>query len=200
MFSDTRPFSSACENNKRPILAVLVELFQEIDRVLEIGSGSGQHAVYFSQQMPHLLWQPTERRENLAGIQSWRDYAGPANMLNPLELDVNSPIWDVEPVPAVFSANTAHIISWSSLENLFVGLGRYLLTDGLFCLYGPFNYQGSYTSESNAEFDQCLKERDPCSGIRHFEGVNELALQSNLILQQDNEMPANNRLLVWKKA
>ncbi len=193
-----RPFSQACENNKDAILSVIQRHFQSIDYVLEVGSGTGQHAVYFAEQLPHLTWQTADQREYHDGIKAWLDWAQRDNLKSPLELDVNQP-WPVPSTPAIFSANTVHIMSWPEVENFFQAIRLVLEPDGIFCLYGPFNYRGEYTSESNAGFDQWLKRRDLLSGIRDFEAVNSLAADAGLTLLEDNAMPANNRCLVWKK-
>lgn len=193
-----RPFSQACENNKNAILAVIKPLFEHLDMVLEVGSGTGQHAVYFAGQLPHLQWQPADQQEYLAGIQSWLEFAKLPNILPPLPLDVNQP-WPITSAPAIFSANTVHIMSWVEVEKFFAGLASVLQAGGVFCLYGPFNYQGRYTSDSNARFDQWLLQRDPLSAIRDFEAIDQLAQQAGLTLLADHAMPANNRCLVWKK-
>lgn len=193
-----KPFSQACENNKAAILAVLKNYFSEVDSVLEIGSGTGQHAVHFAEHLPHVSWQPADQRQYIPGIQSWIDWKPLPNVLPPLELDVNLP-WPIDSVDAIFSANTVHIMSWPEVEKMFQSIGSVLNQRGVFCLYGPFNYRGRYTSDSNASFDQWLKQRDPLSGIRDFEAIERLAETAGLILLSDEVMPANNRCLVWKK-
>ncbi len=192
-----RPFSQACANNQQPILEIIEPLFAAVDTVLEIGSGTGQHAVFFAQAMPHLRWQCSDCSENHAGINAWRDWAQLPNVLPPLALDVNAP-WPVDRVPAIFCANVIHIISWVEVEKLFAGIAQHLRQPGIVCFYGPFNYRGQFTSESNARFDQWLKQRDPRSGIRDFEKVDALAREAGLVLQADHAMPANNRCLVWR--
>ena len=194
-----KPFSEACEQNKQPILAVLQQHFVDVHRVLEIGSGTGQHAVFFAAQLPHLQWLTSEVSELHAGIHAWLAEARLPNVSLPLELDVNQADWLVEHIDAVFSANTVHIMDWPSVENMFAGIGRVLQSQGVFCLYGPFNYQGGYTSDSNARFDMWLKQRDPRSGIRDFEALNTLAQQHGMTLRTDHAMPANNRTLIWEK-
>lgn len=194
-----RSFSQACENNKRPILAVLRCHLGGARYVLEIGSGTGQHAAYFAQQLPHLVWQPSDLEPDLAGIQQWIDDVGATNALAPLALDVRVRPWPVTSAAAVFSANTAHLMSWPVVEDFVAGVGEILEPGGLFCLYGPFNYDGRYTSDSNARFDEWLAQRDPESAIRDFEAVEALARAASLKLIEDNAMPANNRLLVWRK-
>ena len=194
-----KPFSEACEQNKHPILAVLQQYFTDVSNVLEIGSGTGQHAVFFAAELPHLNWLASEVAEHHPGVNAWLEEAGLANLTGPVELDVNQPDWPVNKIEAVFSANTVHIMDWSSVENMFAGIGKILQTEGVFCLYGPFNYEGNYTSDSNARFDQWLKQRDPASGIRDFEALNILAQQHGMALLADHVMPVNNRVLVWQK-
>jgi trans-aconitate methyltransferase len=184
-----KPFSEASERNRAPILEVLRRVFSESRRVLEIGSGTGQHAAYFAAELPHLVWQASDVAEHLAGIREW--IADPA----PIELDVDKP-WPAVEADAVYSANTCHIMSWLQVERMFAGIGK--LAPAVLALYGPFNYNGRHTSESNARFDAMLRARDPASGLRDFEAVDALAQSRGLILQEDNAMPANNRLLVWR--
>ncbi len=193
-----RPFSQACENNKAAILNVIKPLLKHSGKVLEIGSGTGQHAVYFAEEMPQLFWQTSDCRENIAGINHWLDWAGLENIGRPVELDVNNR-WSVATVPALFSANTLHIMSWQEVERFFLQLAAVVADNGLVCVYGPFNYGGQYTSESNASFDRWLKTQNPCSAIRDFERVDALANEAGLVLETDYSMPANNRLLHWQK-
>ena len=194
-----KPYVESCERNRAPILEVLrVELAGK-SRLLEIGSGTGQHAVYFAPEFPGLVWQTSDLGESHADIRAWLAEAGLANVLPPLTLDVCRGGWPSERYDAVFSSNTAHWMSWPEVECLFSGVGRVLQVDGVFCLYGPFNYRGDYTSESNARFDRWLKARDPSGGIRDFEAVDGLARDAGMTLRKDYEMPANNRTLVWSK-
>jgi cyclopropane fatty-acyl-phospholipid synthase-like methyltransferase len=194
-----KPFSQACENNKRPILEVLTRHLQGSVRVLEIGSGNGQHAVFFAEQLSELRWQTSDRVRNHAAIHAWVDEARLPNLLAPVDLDVTRRPWPVETPDAVFSANTAHIMGWSVVQDFVRGVGDLLSPGGLFLLYGPFNYGGDYTSESNARFDLWLSERDSASAIRDFEAVDAEARAAGLALLEDNPMPANNRILVWRK-
>ncbi len=198
------PFSQACENNKGAILTVLREVFSDRRQVLEIGSGTGQHATHFASALTHLLWQPTEVPQNLHVLRPrCAAYAG-GNLLREQALDVWDEPWQVSIPDAVFSANTLHIMSFASVQRLFEVLGDAVYetsgADRVLAVYGPFNYGGEYTSESNARFDRWLAEQHPDSAIRDFEAVNALAQQAGYTLLSDNEMPANNRLLVWKKA
>jgi Protein of unknown function (DUF938) len=195
-----KPYSQACENNKAPILAVIREIFSEPTTVWEIGSGTGQHACYFASELSHLIWQATDVVENLPGINAWRDEAQLPNLSEPLVLDVTDPGWSYGGLDAVFTANTLHIMSWRNVEILFERFQTYLNPLAKVCIYGPFNYDGKYTSDSNANFDQWLKNRDPLSGIRDFEAVMALAEHTGLRLLKDNAMPANNRLLVLQKS
>ena len=195
-----RPFSQACENNKHPILEVLRRYLADVDDVLEIGSGTGQHAAFFAEKFPHLQWQTSDLPENHDGIQQWLDAAGLPNASSPLALDVTRPAWPVTRVSAVFSANTAHIMAWPAVQSFVTGVGRVLVPGGLFLLYGPFNYDGRYTSESNARFDQWLEQRDPQSAIRDFEAIARESRAAGLRQIEDVAMPANNRLLVWRAA
>jgi|SRR5690554_806638 len=195
---NTKPFSQACENNKEPILTILKRAFASSTVVLEIGSGTGQHAVHFAHALPHLIWQPSDRPENLPGIALWREDAPSENLRAAIELDIDNPQqWPK--FDAAFSANTAHIMSWQTAQKMINEVGKRLPKNGLFALYGPFNYQGKYTSDSNRHFDEWLKARDPEQGIRDFEAVVDVALNAGLKLIEDNPMPANNRLLLWQK-
>ena len=194
-----KPFSPACERNRMPIMNVLRPLFAEVKSVLEIGSGTGQHAVFFGAQLPNLTWQTSDLAENHPAIRMWVEEAALSNVLPPLVLDVGAEQWLVEQVDAVFTANTLHIMSWSNVEKTFAGVARALHVKGLFCAYGPFSYEGRHTSESNARFDLSLRGQNPLSGIRDFAQVCELAADNDLSLQDDHAMPANNRLLVFRK-
>ena len=178
-------------------MEIIQSLFAEVDEVFEIGSGTGQHAVYFGKAMPHLRWQCSDLPEHHAGINAWREWAQLPNVFAPLAFDVNKP-WPIEKTSAIFSANVVHIISWPEVERLFDGIARHLRKPGIVCFYGPYNYNGQFTSDSNARFDQWLKDRDPRSGIRDFEKIDTLARNTGLILQADHAMPANNRCLVWR--
>ena len=195
-----KPHAPACDRNRDPILAVLREHFADRRRVLEIGSGTGQHAVYFARAMPWLQWQASDVAEHLPGIGAWLDAEQLPNTPAPLALDVLEPWPEVE-ADAVFTANTLHIMGWKGVQAFFVGVGQLLagVPDGTLVAYGPFNYKGAYTSESNREFDGWLKARDPQSGIRDFEAVDALAAGAGMQLVQDVAMPANNRCLVWRR-
>lgn len=195
-----KPFSQACENNKQPILGVLSAAFSQVTRVLEIGSGTGQHAIWFARHLPHLHWQPTEMTGNLSGIRLYLQESELENIAAPLGLDVASLPWQVPPVDAIFSANTLHIMGKQQVRCFFAGIQQILPPGGRVCVYGPFNYAGDYSRESNARFDLWLKQQNPVSSIRDFEWVNELAALAGLGLVADHEMPANNRLLEWTRS
>ncbi|WNB74522.1 DUF938 domain-containing protein [Methylomonas koyamae] len=193
-----KPFSQACENNKGPILARLREVFAHPLTVWEIGSGSGQHACFFAEQLPHLTWQPTDRAENLPGIRLWVEEAKLPNLQRPVVLDVNDSVWPCSAIDALFSANTLHIMSEAEVETLFRRVGGLLNPNAWVCIYGPFNYHGQFTSDSNARFEQWLKSQNPLSGIRDCEWICRLAQGAGLVLLADHAMPANNRLLVFR--
>lgn len=194
-----KPFAESCVQNREPILAVLREWFADRRRVLEVGSGTGQHAVYFAPELPHLVWQTADVPEHHTGIRTWLDDAALPNVLPPLMLDVSQTAWRSGRYDAVFSANTLHIMGWPEVAHFFAGVGAVLEAGGVLAVYGPFNYNGTFTSDSNARFDAWLKARDPASGVRDFEAVDALAHAQGLMLQQDIAMPANNRTLVWRR-
>ena len=196
---DSFAFSQACENNKDFILEVLREAFADRRDVLEIASGTGQHACYFAAGLPELEWQPTDMADNLPGMERWLGTYADDNLRPARELDVRWRDWGVEIPEAVFSANSLHIMGWSAVEALFAYLGTGAPAGNRLCIYGPFNYEGLYTSASNARFDQWLAEQNPDSAIRDFEAVDELANSAGYQLRADHSMPANNRFLVWDK-
>lgn len=192
--------SEACERNKGPILAVLGAELAANHRVLEIGSGTGQHAVHFAAHLPHLMWQPSELRENVPQLAERIRLEGPPNVVAPIALDVRDVPWPKVEADVIFSANTLHIMSWDDVQQFFRGAGAVLGSDdAVLCVYGPFRYGGRHTSDSNAEFDAYLKARDPRSGIRDFEALERLAHAQHLALTADHPMPANNRTLVWRR-
>ncbi len=219
-----KPFSPSCERNRDPILAILRQQFADSTRVLEIGSGTGQHAVHFAAAMPWLAWQCSDVAANLPGIGAWLDEAGLANTPPAIELDVARGPWPDACFDAVFSANAVHIMGWAQVEAMFEGLGGVMDcapggarrpptpsghpraavrgeggNNATLVLYGPFNYDGNYSSASNRQFDAWLKARDPRSGIRDFEAIDALARGIGLHLVDDIPMPANNRCLAWRR-
>jgi cyclopropane fatty-acyl-phospholipid synthase-like methyltransferase len=191
--------AEACERNKAPILEVLRTEFAATRAVLEIGSGTGQHAVHFAAHLPHLSWQPSEVAALLPALAERVRLEGSPNLRLPLALDVRATPWPHAEADAIFSANTLHIMGWDAVEDFFRGVGAALGAGGVLCVYGPFNYQGRYTSPSNAQFDAWLKTRDPHSALRDFEAVNARAAAQQLMLAADHAMPANNRTLVWRR-
>jgi cyclopropane fatty-acyl-phospholipid synthase-like methyltransferase len=191
--------SEACERNKGPILAVLAGELDASRAVLEIGSGTGQHAVHFATHLPHLTWQPSDVRAQLPPLIERLAREAPPNVRAPVALDVRDDPWPLAGFDAVFSANSLHIMAWSAVREFFRGTGAVLRAGGVLCVYGPVRYRGEYTSESNAQFDLWLKARDPQSGIRDFEALDELALAQGLRLRADHAMPANNQTLVWRR-
>ena len=193
------PFSAACERNKDPILEVLRVRFADRAQVLEVGSGTGQHAVHFARALTHLIWHPTEQLAYLADLAERVKIEGTHNLRVPTLLDVRQAVWPLRAVDAMFTANTLHIMSWQEVAALFRGIGTVLAPGGVLCIYGPFRYQDRYTSDSNREFDRMLQERDPQSGMRDIDAVTSLAAQYGMELDADHDLPANNRLLVFTK-
>ncbi|MBW8183791.1 DUF938 domain-containing protein [Shewanella nanhaiensis] len=195
------PFSQACENNKAPILDVIRPLFLNSRHLLEIGTGTAQHAVHFAQHLPHLIWQTSDQQGYLEGIEMRLAQVQLMNLRQPLTLDVTQtwPLSKQVNFDAMFTANTLHIMSKEMVEAFFNGVGEHLQPQGQLCIYGPFNYGGNYTSESNAMFDIWLAEQNPQSAIRDIEWIVQLAKEQDLKLMADHTMPANNRLLHFVK-
>ncbi len=194
-----KPDAPATYRNRDAILAVLRDELGGSGSVLEIGSGTGQHAMYFGCQMPEVEWQTSDRIENHDGISAWIEQDALSNVLRPLDLDVEETVEVPGSYDAIFSANTAHIMNYHAVECMISLVGRSLDSGGVFCLYGPFKLMGDFTSESNVEFDRSLKARDPKMGVRDFEDIDRLASESGLSLLRRYAMPANNMLVVWKK-
>ena len=195
-----KPIAESCFQNQDVILKQLQLLCTKPGNVLEIGSGTGQHAVFFSRQLQHLNWYTSDRVENHAGIKLWLDESQLSNVHSPFELDVKQSNWPDISIDIVFTANTVHIMSQTEVEFLFSGVGGKLNNEGLFIIYGPFNYHGQYTSQSNAQFDIWLKQQNSKSCIKDFDLINSFASQAGLEFIHDIEMPANNRILCWKKS
>lgn len=194
-----KPFAPSCERNREPLLAVLRDAFAQRQQVLEIGSGTGQHAVYFAAALPHLIWQCSDRADQLPGIRLWLDEAALANTPAPLALDVESGPWPAQRFDAMFSANTAHIMSWEQVRALFAQLPQVLSADAVFVLYGPFKRGGEHTSAGNAAFDTQLRAQTPHRGIRDVEALDALARASGMQRVGDVAMPANNACLIWRR-
>jgi len=201
-----KPSAPSVERNRDPIAEGLHAWMADRRRVLEIGSGTGQHALYFAARWPHLQWQPSDHPDHLPGIEAWRAGSGQDNLLPALPLQAELPPQaplalppGTAPFDAVFTANTLHIMSWAHVQALFAGLPVVTVPGALLAVYGPFNYGGAYTSDSNAQFDAWLKARDPRSGIRDSEAVHALAAGAGFSTLEDRALPANNRLLVWRR-
>lgn len=193
-----KSFSQHCENNQSAIYQVIQYYFKNATQVLEIGSGNGQHAVYFAQKLPALQWQPSDKIENHQAINLWIDDYPGSNISRPLNLDVTQ-TWPEKQYSGVFSANTCHIMSWETNQGFFAGVAKVLQAQCYFCLYGPFNDNNQYTSESNRNFDCWLKSRNVQMGIRNLQDLQALAEKNHLQFIQRHSMPANNFMLVWQK-
>ncbi len=189
--------SEACERNKEPILAVLRSALARARCVLEVGSGTGQHALHFAAHLPHLRWQPSEVPQLLAPLEAYLASRPLPNLAAPLALDVRAEPWPAVGADAIFSANTLHIMDYPAVQAFFRGAGALLAGGGVLCVYGPFRYDGAYTSDSNAQFDAFLRARDPASGLRDVSDLRALAAQHGLHLAEDHDMPANNRTLIF---
>lgn len=199
------PVAPAAERNKDAILTALRPLLAQARRVLEVGSGTGQHAVHFTAALPHLLWQCSELPANVPGIAARLAEEGNDRTPPPLTLDVAMPPWPVpvatspEAFDGIFTANTLHIMSFAHVKQFFQRVGEVLAPGGVCCVYGPMKYGGAFTTASNAAFDAQLRARDPESGIRDFEALDALAGAQGLTLVDDIAMPAHNQLLVWRR-
>ncbi len=194
------PVSEACLRNQRPIADVLKRVLPRHSVVLEVGSGTGQHAAFMTGLLPDITWQPSELAERISSINAWRLKAAHPNFLPPLVLDVAQDLWPVKQVDAVFSANVVHYVSWPSVRMMMSGIGRVLRVGGQVCLYGPFNYDRRFTSEGNRRLDEWLKaDINPEAGIKDVEQIVLSARREKLRLIDDIEMPANNRMLVFKR-
>lgn len=194
-----KQFSPSCERNQDAILAVLREALPTTGVVLEVGSGTGQHAAYFARRLPNLIWQPTDLYDNFASIRAWAAEACAPNLRDPLELDLLQGEWPLMAVQAVVCINTVHIVAWRGVENLFSGAARVLDRGGVLFVYGPYRYATRALEPSNEQFDAWLKARDPQSGIRDFEAMQALAQAHGFVLAEDRAMPANNRSIWWVK-
>lgn len=195
----TKPFIAAADANRHAIAAVLGRVFPATGDVLEIGAGTGQHAVHFAHELPGLRWYPTERPGHLDGLSAWVSDAALANLAEPRALDVTVWPWPFARVDAVYASNTVHYMSEAAVRALFEGVGRVLAEGGPFALYGPFNYGGRFVSEGNRRLDAWLRAEDPAFGLRDFEALEALAAEAGLEFVEDCSMPANNRTLVWRR-
>ncbi|MBB5446973.1 MULTISPECIES: DUF938 domain-containing protein [unclassified Paraburkholderia] len=198
--TDSRQHSPSAERNREPILAVLREALPASGRVLEIASGTGEHAICFAGALPGLDWQPSDADEEAReSIAAWTAHAGLANVRAPLALDVHQPDWGVDALDAVVCINMIHISPWSAAQALFDGAGRRLVDGGVLYLYGPYRRGGAHTAPSNEAFDQWLKSRDPEWGVRDMEAVVALGDTAGLTCERVVAMPANNFSLVFTK-
>lgn len=194
-----KPISEACLRNQEPIAEALTSLFAKVRTVFEIGSGTGQHAVFIAKKIPHLEWYPSDLSECLPGIRVWIAEADLPNVKAPIEVDVSSSHWPLEKqFDAVFTANTIHFVGWDVVKAMLAGVASILQPQGLFCVYGPFNKDGQFTSVGNQHLDSWLKSRDATSGIKDIEEVCLLAYDHGLVLEQTLQLPANNLLLVFR--
>jgi len=198
-----KPNAPSCERNKAPILTILEKYCQHRDinpfKIFEIGSGTGQHACFFSEKLPFVEWTTSDMEENHAGIKAWIAESH-QKILGPVKFEAGKDSVEFDSYDMVFSANTLHIMGWKSCKTLFKKLGKSMKTDSLVLFYGPFNYRGEFTSESNRTFDGWLKDRSPAMGIRAFEDVTNNMAKNGFFLKEDIEMPANNRILVFEKS
>ena len=194
-----KPFSQACLNNRDPILNVLKRVLQDCSVVLEIGSGTGQHAVWFGRHLPHLEWFTSDRIENHEGIEKWLEEENIPNVHAPIALDVVKDSWPKATFDAIFSANTAHIMAWPEVKVFLQKAASVMSSGGFFCLYGPFDFKGQEMAGSNKAFDAELKSKGAHQGIRKFDAMNDLAGKNNLIFLEKTDLPANNHLLIWQK-
>lgn len=193
------PHSPAAERNKAAILEKLLIILKGNERVFEIGSGTGQHAIYFAKALPNISWQTSEMQNRLVVTLAVLNTVKESNIQLPYALDVSDELWPEIYADVVYTANTAHIMPWEAVQKMLVGVARLLKPNGLFIVYGPFKYAGDFTSESNQRFDESLRTSETHQGIRDFEAIQSLANEHAMILQNDYSMPANNQLLVFKK-
>ena len=194
-----KPHADACDQNSPPILDVLKRRLPGRGDLLEIGSGTGQHAVRFAEALPGIIWHTSDLAEMHEGIEMWIDEAGLANLRPPITLDVINGPWPERHFDAIFSANTAHILPLEGVEAMFRGVARMLAPGGLFLLYGPFMVDGEHTSESNWRFDRWIRAWEPHRGLRDITWLREISEPLGLVLDEDVEMPENNRILVWRR-
>ena len=195
----SRPFNPSAEKNKLPIFEELSPMLASSSLILEIGSGTGQHAVFFCERLPQCIWQPSEISSSLDVLRKGVYGSGLPDLRSPIVLDVMDDNWHVDELDVIFSANTAHFMPWPSVFKMISGAYRTLKKDGIFCLYGPFHYEKKIVSEGNRRLDRWLREQGKGLRIRGFEALVILAANQSLILRHDIEMPANNHLLVFQK-
>jgi len=194
-----RPYSESCEQNKFVIYDVIRDYLKPGIDVLEIGSGTAQHAIFFAEQNPSINWQTSDRPEYIDGIRNWLDFAALSNLPQPIVLDVCE-LWPEQSYDLIFTANSLHIMGETEAEQCIINSAGLLKPGACLIVYGPFNYNGQFTSESNRNFEQWLKQQNHKSGIKDFEWADEIASTAGLKLIDDIAMPANNRILVWQSA
>jgi len=193
-----KPFAAAADENKEAIAAVLLTELANANHIIEIGSGTGQHAIHFSKLLPHLTWHCSDQSSHIAGIQLWLESAGLNNTPPAFVLDVSQD-WPKQIYDAAYAANIAHIMHWPEIEDLFAGLSTILGHGAYFYLYGPFSFDTKFSSQSNQAFDQFLRQQDPHSGLRDKNELDQLALKHGLIAAASWAMPTNNHILSWQK-
>lgn len=197
----TKLMWGAPERNKQPILEVLQRVLPERGTLLEVASGTGQHALYFAQHLRGWTIQPSDvEPENIASIEAHRFEAALPNLLAPVQLDVAAARWPVASASAIFSANLIHIAPWQVALDLFQGAARHLMPEGLLIIYGPFKIGGLHTAPSNQSFDESLRARDPSFGVRDLEAVMAVASSHGLAFSERVAMPANNQTLIFRRS
>lgn len=194
-----KPYAESCDQNGPHILNVLKRFLPDQGELLEIGSGTGQHAVMFASEFPGLTWNTSDRAETHSGIQMWLDESDSANLRKPIALDVLNDAWPGQQFDAAYTANTAHIMSMQAVEAMFEGVSNALKSGGVFLTYGPFKYDGRQTSDSNVRFEEWLQSVDVQRGIRDVTWLKGITAPLGLVLEEDVAMPENNRILVWRK-
>ncbi|MHC5614376.1 MAG: DUF938 domain-containing protein [Nostoc sp.] len=208
---DARQYAPATQGNSEPIIEVLLQVLPKSGTILEIASGTGEHAVFFAPKLSSRSWLPTDPNPQLrASITAWAEHIGCDNLYPPLELDVREPVWAVEnpafdwlnnqPIVAIVNINMIHISPWSACLGLMAGAGRILPAGGILYLYGPFKQGGEHTAASNAAFDESLRAQNPEWGVRNFDDVVAVASAQNLTLKQTYQMPANNLSVVFERS
>lgn len=195
-----RPYAPSCDRNKEPILEVLQAVLPTTSRnLLEIGAGTGQHAVFLAPNFPHLQWLVSDRVEHHDGITMWLETSEAGNIVGPIALEIGCDDWPDQPIDLVFTANTLHIMPWEIGLRLFAELGTNLKSDTRVIFYGPFNREGEFTSEGNRTLDAFIKQANPLSGIRDFEQVIAAMAKEGFTLLNEHAMPSNNLILEFSK-
>jgi len=208
---DARQYAPATQRNSEPIIEVLLQVLPKSGTILEIASGTGEHAVFFAPKLSPRWWLPTDANPQLrASITAWTEHIGCDNLYPPLELDVREPVWAVEnpafdwlnnqPIVAIVNINMIHISPWSACLGLMAGAGRILPAGGILYLYGPFKQGGEHTAASNVAFDESLRAQNPEWGVRNLDDVVAVASAQNLTLKQTYQMPANNLSVVFERS